>query len=122
MNKVKHKTNTKGILQGEIWQVYLDPIKGSEQGGNRPLVVISGNTLNKNLGVVIGCPLSTSIHDFEGNLVLNPNEINGLKTKSEVMVFHVRSLSKERFKKRLGNISASHINHLKKTLNDILKY
>ncbi|WP_240032152.1 type II toxin-antitoxin system PemK/MazF family toxin [Psychroflexus aestuariivivens] len=122
MNKVKCKTNSINILQGEIWQVYLDPIKGSEQGGNRPLVVISGNTLNKNLGVVIGCPLSTSIHDFEGNLILNPTESNGLIAKSEVMVFHVRSLSKERFKKKLGNISFSDLDHLKKTLNDILKY
>lgn len=110
------------IGQGEIWQVYLDPIKGSEQGGNRPLVVISGNTLNNNLHVVIGCPLSTSIHNFEGNLVLDPTEINGLKTRSEVMVFHIRSLSKERFKKKLGSISFTQLNYLKKTLNDILKY
>lgn len=116
------KTDQLSILQGELWQVYLDPIKGSEQGGNRPLVVISGNTLNSNLGVVIGCPLSSSIHNFEGNLVLNPTQTNGLKVTSEVMVFHIRSLSKERFKKKIGSISSSQLDHLKKTLNDILKY
>lgn len=110
------------ILQGEIWQVYLDPVKGNEQAGDRPLVVMSGNALNKNLGIVIGCPLSSSIHEFEGNLILHPNEKTGLKYTSEVMVFHIRSLSKMRFKKRLGSVSLSDLAHIQNTLNDIIKY
>ncbi|HNU59861.1 MAG TPA: type II toxin-antitoxin system PemK/MazF family toxin, partial [Aquaticitalea sp.] len=34
------------MKQGEIWDVYFDPIKGSEQGGRRPAVIISGNLAN----------------------------------------------------------------------------
>ncbi len=110
------------IRQSEIWQVYFDPIKGSEQSGNRPSVVISGNTLNENLDVIVVCPLSSSIHNFEGNPVLMPNTINGLTKTSEVMVFHIRSISKMRFKRKIGKISTEELQKIKNTLSDILKY
>ncbi len=110
------------MKQGEIWQVYFDPIRGNEQGGNRPAVVVSGNTLNKNLGVVIVCPLTSSIHNFEGNPVLEATQENGLKRKSEIMIFHIRSLSKDRFKRKLGNITMPELNQIKQTIDDILKY
>ena len=93
------------MKQGEIWHVYFDPVKGSEQAGNRPAVIISGNNLNKNFDVVWVCPLSSSIHKFEGHPILKPNKKNGLKTESEVLVFHIRAISKQRFKKKFGSVS-----------------
>ena len=110
------------MKQGEIWNVYFDPVKGNEQGGNRPAVIVSGNTLNKFLGIIIVCPLTTTLHYFEGNPILTPSKKNGLSKPSEIIVFHIRSLSKERFKKKLGVISNEEINHIKQTLNDILRY
>ena len=110
------------IRQKELWQVYFDPVSGSEQSGNRPAVVISGDTLNKNLDVVIVCPLTSSIHKFEGNVILNPNDENGLKKSSEILVFHIRTISKLRFKRRIGKITENQLNQIKNTLNEILKY
>ncbi|MDQ7917523.1 type II toxin-antitoxin system PemK/MazF family toxin [Mesonia sp. MT50] len=110
------------MKQGEIWQVYFDPVKGNEQGGNRPAVIVSGNTLNKNLGVIIVCPLSSSIHNFEGNPVLFPSQENGLKHESEILIFHIRSLSKDRFKRKCGKITFQELEKIKKTIQDILKY
>lgn len=110
------------MRQGEIWSVYFDPVKGNEQGGNRPAVIISGNTLNQNLGVIVVCPITSSVHHFEGNPVLKPTKDNGLNTISEILVFHVRSISKERFKKKIGMITKNELEKVKNTLNDILKY
>ncbi|MGO2356860.1 MAG: type II toxin-antitoxin system PemK/MazF family toxin [Mesonia sp.] len=110
------------MKQGEIWQVYFDPVKGNEQGGNRPAVIVSGNTLNKNLGVIIVCPLSSSIHNFEGNPILFPSQENGLKHESEILIFHIRSLSKDRFKRKCGKITSQELEKIKKTIQDILKY
>lgn len=110
------------MKQGEIWQVYFDPVKDNEQGGNRPAVIVSGNTLNKHLGIVIVCPLTTSLHYFEGNPILTPNKKNGLSKPSEIIVFHIRSISKDRFKKKLGTILKEEIYQIKETLNDILRY
>ncbi len=110
------------IRQKDIWDVYFDPIKGSEQAGNRPAVVISGNVLNTNLDVIVVCPLSSSVHYFEGNPVIEPDKINGLAKTSEILVFHIRSISKLRFKRKIGQISQNELETIKKTLNDILKY
>ena len=110
------------MKQGEIWELYLNPVKGSEQSGRRPAVIISGNMLNKHLQVVIVCPLTTSVKNYKGNLIINPNEINGLTTISEVLTFHVRSVSKTRLDKKIGKIPLKDIEVIKKTLNDILKF
>lgn len=110
------------IRQKEIWHVYFDPVSGSEQSGNRPAVVISGDTLNKNLDVIIVCPLTSNVHNFEGNIILQPNIENGLSRKSEVLVFHIRSISKNRFKKKVGEINADELKYIKNTLNELLKF
>ncbi|HET8752793.1 MAG TPA: type II toxin-antitoxin system PemK/MazF family toxin, partial [Salinimicrobium sp.] len=81
------------MKQGEIWNIYLDPVSGREQVGRRPAVIISGNLLNTYLEVVIVCPLTTSIKNYKGNLILEPNKMNGLKEKSEVLTFYIRSVS-----------------------------
>lgn len=110
------------MKQGEIWNLYLDPVTGREQGGRRPAVIISGNLLNRYLEVVIVCPLTTSIKNYKGNLILEPTKANGLQKNSEVLTFHVRSVSKNRLDKKLGHISEKDIDFIKATLNDILRY
>jgi len=110
------------MKQGEIWEVYLDPIKGSEQGGRRPAVIISGNLANANLNTVIVCPLTSKLKNYHGNLIVEPNKTNGLKKKSEVMTIHIRSISKERFKARLGNLNESEFSIITESLQKIIKY
>ena len=78
--------------------------------------------LNKHLQVVIVCPLTTSVKNYKGNLIISPNEINGLTKISEVLTFHVRSVSKTRLDKKIGKIPLKDIEVIKKTLNDILKF
>lgn len=110
------------MKQGEIWEMYFDPVKGSEQGGRRPAVIISGNLLNQYLNVVIVCPLTTKVKNYKGNLILESNEVTGLESKSEVLTFHIRSVSKDRLKNKLGEISQKDVEYIKSTLNDILRY
>lgn len=110
------------MKQGEIWDLYLDPVLGREQGGRRPAVIISGNLLNKYLEVVIVCPLTTNIKNYKGNLILIPDKKNGLQKKSEVLTFHIRSVSKGRLDKKLGNLSEKEIAYIKATIDDILRY
>ena len=110
------------MRQGEIWYVSLDPTKGSEQAGYRPVVILSGNMLNEHLRVVIVCPLTTKIKNYKGNIVLEPNSGNGLKQTSEVLLFHIRSISKSRFSSKIGKIKPSELEELKRGLDDILRY
>ena len=110
------------MKQGEIWYADLNPIKGSEQGGLRPVVIVSGNLLNQHLNVVIVVPLTTKVKGYKGNPVLKPTKENGLKLDSEMLVFHIRSVSKERLVKKSGVVESQAIHQAVKTLNDILKY
>ncbi|MCF8460695.1 MAG: type II toxin-antitoxin system PemK/MazF family toxin [Flavobacteriales bacterium] len=110
------------MKQSEIWRAYLDPIVGSEQGGLRPVVIISGNILNVHLNVLIVCPLTSKVKNYEGHVVLEPNSENGLSVPSEILNFHVRSISKERLVKKIGNISKEELEQTKKGLNEILTY
>ena len=110
------------MKQGEIWNANLNPTKGSEQAGFRPVVIISGNLLNRYLEVVIAVPLTTKIKNYKGNPVLKPGKVNGLKKPSEMLVFHIRSVAKDRLVKKIGDIEEKELKQVVGTLNDILRY
>jgi mRNA interferase MazF len=110
------------MKQGEIWFANLNTTKGSEQSGMRHVVVLSGNLLNEHLNIVIVAPLTTKIKKYKGNPILHPIRSNGLKNESEILVFHIRSISKDRLVKKLGKIETGELDRAVKTLNEILKY
>ena len=108
--------------QGEIWMADLSPVVGSEQRGIRPVVIISGNAMNNNLGISIVCPLTSRIKNYAGCLVLGKNDSNGLEQDSEVITFQVRAVSHERLIRKIGGISTAQLEEIKKGLGEILTY
>lgn len=102
--------------------MYFDPVKGSEQGGRRLAVIISGNLINQYLNVVIVCPLTTSVKNYKGNVVLTPNAGNNLNEPSEILTFHVQSVAKDRLKNKIGRISEHELAQVKQGLDDLLRY
>jgi mRNA interferase MazF len=110
------------MRQGEIWFADLNPSKGSEQAGLRPVVILSGNLLNQHLKVVVVVPLTTKIKKYKGNPVLIPTKLNGLKAESEMLIFHIRSVSKDRMVNKVGSIESAELERSIKTLNEILRY
>jgi mRNA interferase MazF len=110
------------MKQGELWYADLTQVKGSEQSSFRPVLIVSGNLLNLHAPVVICCPLTTKIKNYKGNVVLEPNDQNGLKNKSEILSFHVRSIAKERLVEKIGNTTPQTVKKIINTLNDLLTY
>jgi mRNA interferase MazF len=110
------------MKQGEIWYANLNPSKGSEQAGLRPVAVISGNMLNQYMPIVIVVPLTTKIKNYKGNPILDPDNVNGLKQRSEILTFHIRSISKDRLIEKVGRIEKSTLTQILKTIHDILTY
>lgn len=100
----------------------LNPVKGSEQSGQRPVIIVSGNALNDHFDLVITCPLSSKVKNFPGNIILQPDNINGIKEKSEILVFQIRTISKQRLKVKLGNIGKEDMSRLEENLLKILRY
>lgn len=110
------------MKQAEIWETYFDPVKGQEQSGRRPAVIISGDTMNDNLNLVMVCPLTSKIHNYKGNPIIEPSTENGLKKTSEILIFQTRSISKLRLRKKLGTIDKEVLEVIHQNLNKILKY
>jgi len=110
------------MKQREIWLVDLNLVKGAEQMGIRPVVVISGNAMNIHLKIAIVCPLTTRIKNYTGCLVLHKNKMNGLDADSEVITFQIRTVSGERFLKRLGEITEKELKLIRERLMEVLTY
>lgn len=110
------------MIQGEIYLAKLEPVEGSEQGGTRPVVIISGNTMNEHFNVVICCPISKQIKNYNGCVVLKKSDLNRLSADSEVITFQVRSLSKNRLKKKLGTITPQELSVIHRGLQDVMMY
>lgn len=51
-------SNNEFPSRGEIYFADLEPVKGSEQNGQRPVLIVSNNIMNKNAPIVIAIPLS----------------------------------------------------------------
>jgi mRNA interferase MazF len=110
------------VLQGEIWMADLNPAQGSEQAGCRPVVVLSGNMLNSIMPVVFVAPLTSRIKRFKGNPILEPDNMNGLRQPSELLVFHFRSISRNRLREKVGKVRRETVRTAAATLNDLLYY
>jgi mRNA interferase MazF len=110
------------MKQSDIWMADLNPAKGSEQQGIRPVVIVSGNAMNDNLGICIVCPLTSKIKNYAGGIVLYKDEFNGLEQNSEVITFQIRAISKDRLIRKLGELTKIQLETVKKGLNEILTY
>ena len=91
--------------RGEIWLADLDPTKGREQSGKRPVLVISVSAFNQSKAeLVVILPLTSTMRGIPWHVPINAPE-GGLKNPSEVMCEAIRSVSKARLVKRWGAVS-----------------
>ena len=88
--------------QGDVWWFDPDPVRGHEQSGRRPCVVVSFDRLNRT-GIVIVCPLTRSEGPRLLRIPVDPPEA-GLSFRSFVQIEHVRSISIERVGTHIGRV------------------
>jgi mRNA interferase MazF len=93
-------------LFSEIWLADLDPTRGHEQAGKRPVLVISADLLNSGPAeLVIVLPTTTVYKGIISHVEVNPPE-GGLDRKSYIKCEDIRSISKERLTAKLGRVSS----------------
>ena len=110
------------MLQKDIFWANLNPTKGKEQRGKRPVVIVSGNTMNRNLGIFIICPISSVIKNYVGCVKLEKNRVNNLSENSEIITFQIRTIAKERMIKKIGEITDEQLKEIFYSLNEVLYY
>lgn len=94
------------VARGEVWLADLNPVRGHEQAGKRPCLVISVDLFNQGAsGLVVVLPITSKEKGIPFHVELNPPE-GGLKVGSFVKCEDVRSISVDRLEKRLGRVSS----------------
>jgi mRNA interferase MazF len=91
--------------RGEVWFASLDPIRGHEQGGTHPVLVVSVDRFNfgpTELCVVL--PLSSRPKISALHVGVEPPE-GGLVVRSYIRCEDVRSITRERLIRQLGSVS-----------------
>ena len=107
------------ILRGEIRWADLNPVRGHEQGGERPVLVLSHNVFNERSGTVIAVAL-TSQEPRAGFPLTMEIRAGELPKRSWVKIGQIRTLSTERVGRRLARASDEDLVRIVEGLNEII--
>ncbi|MBI4266584.1 MAG: type II toxin-antitoxin system PemK/MazF family toxin [Acidobacteria bacterium] len=107
------------ILRGEIRWADLNPVRGREQAGQRPVLVLSHDVFNARSGTVIAVAM-TSQEPRAGFPVTLESKATGLSKRSWIKISQVRTLSVDRIGRRLANASEEELARVVDGLNEIL--
>ncbi len=109
------------ILRGSIHWANLNPVRGHEQAGERPVVVISEDIFNAHSGTVIAMAITSQPQRAGFPLTFEIKSAK-LPKRSWVKIGQIRTLSIERIGRKIGRMSAEELNRLIEGLNEIVGY
>jgi mRNA interferase MazF len=99
-------------VRGEVWDADLDPTRGHEQAGKRPVLIVSVDQFNQGQsGLVIVVPISSKDKRVRSHVAIEPGE-SGLKVRSYAKCEAIRSISIDRLSRRRGSVTSD-------TLDDV---
>ena len=107
------------ILRGEIRWADLNPVRGREQAGLRPVLILSHDVFNERSGTVIAMAI-TSQSQRAGFPLSLEIESGRLPKRSWVKISQIRTLSVERIGKRIGRLSPEQLDQVIEGLNEII--
>jgi mRNA interferase MazF len=107
------------ILRGDIWWADLDPARGREQAGIRPVLIISHDVFNERSGTVIALAITSQPPTAGYPLTLEIRSA-ALPKRSWVKISQIRTLAVERLDNYLGRIDAEELDEIITGLNEIV--
>jgi mRNA interferase MazF len=107
------------ILRGDIRWADLNPVRGHEQAGQRPVLVLSHDVFNDRSGTVIAVAM-TSQEPRAGFPLTLESKATGLKKRSWIKISQIRTLSDDRIGARLARASEEELARVLDGLNEIV--
>jgi mRNA interferase MazF len=92
------------LTSGDILLCDLNPVAGREQGGVRPVVVVSQDRYSVIPGLLLAVPLTSRSRKLEHHIEIPADDTTGLKQVSYAMTEQLRAVSIERAGRRLGKV------------------
>lgn len=94
------------MTSGDVLLCDLNPVAGREQGGMRPVVVVSHDRYQSVIpGLFLAVPLTSRNRELEHHIEIRADDRTGLKRVSYAMTEQIRAVSDERAGRRLGRVS-----------------
>ena len=91
--------------RGDIYLANLNPFKGSEQGGTRPVLVLQNNDGNYYCPTLIVAPITTKLKKLKQPTYCYFESVRGLPEPSMVSLEQIKTIDKCRIEKYLGRIT-----------------
>ena len=107
------------ILRGDVLWADLNPVRGHEQAGRRPVVVISHDVFNERSGTVIAMALTSQPQRAGFPLTLQLDS-RDLPKRSWVKISQIRTLSRQRLGRRIGRLEPEQLDLLVEGLNELV--
>ena len=107
------------ILRGDIFWADLNPARGREQAGMRPVVIISQDIFNERSGTVIAMAVTSQPQRAGFPLTLELTDVK-LPKQSWVKISQIRTLSTERLGEKIDHVSVEVLSQLAEGLNEII--
>lgn len=105
------------IRRGDLFWVDLDPTKGSEQAGRRPVAIIQNDIGNAVAPTVIIAPLTTTRFSKEYPVnVAVPRGTAGLREDSTVLLSQIRTIDKSRLGRKIGHLPLTCVQHVNRAI------
>ncbi len=94
------------IKRGDIILADLEPVRGSEQGGIRPVLIIQNNISNRYSPVIIIAAITSKIFEKEypNNVFLSKID-SGLDKDSTILLNQIRTIDKSRIIRKLSSLT-----------------
>jgi mRNA interferase MazF len=107
------------VLRGDICWADLDPTRGHEQSGRRPVLILSNDLFNERSGTVIAMALTAEPQRAGFPLTLELASA-GLPKKTWVKISQIRTLSVQRLSGRIGRAGPAEVERAIAGLNQII--
>ena len=107
------------ILRGSIHWADLNPVRGHEQAGTRPVVVLSHDVFNERSGTIIAMAITSQPQKADYPLTYELTAPLQSK-RAWIKISQVRTLSVDRIGKKIGEISPEEMNHILEGLYEII--
>lgn len=107
------------ILRGDIRWADLNPVRGNEQAGLRPVLILSHNVFNERSGTVIAVAITSQPQRAGFPLTLELSSTN-LPKQSWIKISQIRTLSVERIGNKITEASPEELAQVIEGLNEIV--
>ena len=105
------------VHRGEIWWAELDPIRGSEQAGIRPVLIFQNDVISRYTTTTLAIPLTTTLRRaLLPSCVLIPQGEGGLQADSVALCHQMRVLDKVRLRSKIGQIGSEKLSEVEMCL------